>query len=247
MGQLKEGAIQAVVAWVDFTNTDTVATEDADKVDGYGWNWHIDNSGTIVGQDAALNGVARFTTGTANTDQVEIVTGTVYRADAGPLVMEARVAPAVDLTDKSLFIGFKDNAALETPFAITCGTDTVTSTATDGVGFLSSSQATTKNWFLVGVDSDTDATAQIVPTLCCGLLATDTFQTLRVEVTEDACNSSVATFYLNGNQVGDPMQSAMSSNVAIAATALVTSFCGATLMDVDYALATGSRANTCAL
>jgi hypothetical protein len=145
-------------------------------------------------------GAIRLVTGNADgavaNDGSQIFFGAVQLDEtSGNTVVEARVRIATAITTVSVFVGLTDSAGLEEPF--TNATDTITSVATDGVGFHFDSAATTLEWWMVGVDSNTDDTGNaalgVAP-------VADVWQVLRLEVNPagDQCN-----FYVDGAWVGE--------------------------------------------
>jgi hypothetical protein len=116
------------------------------------------------------------------------------QADSGGLVFETRLHIDTAITNVAVFAGLTDNAALEEPF--TNAADVITSTATDGVGFLYDTDATTKEWWMVAVDSDNDDTGNAAT----GTAPTaDTYQVLRFEVSSDG---ATILFYIDGTLEG---------------------------------------------
>jgi len=122
-----------------------------------------------------------------------------WRADSGGLVFTARVRLS-EITNVVAFFGFTDQvAALEMPATYT-GT-TLTANATDAVGILFDSSATTPNWKLVGIDSGVPATVQdagIAP-------VANTWAILEISSTA----AGVATFRINDAIVGTAMVDAV--------------------------------------
>ena len=149
------------------------------------------------------------------------------------LVFEARVKVDV-ITSLAWFLGFTDQtAALE--FPVTLSGTTFTTNATDAVGFLFDTAATTDTWRMVGVATDVDATMQdsgYAPVAA-------EYETFRVEV--DAAGT--ATFFRNGVQIGVPMKNAVTPTVAL--VPVIAAFARNTTsknVDVDYIAVRQSRA-----
>lgn len=148
--------------------------------------------------DAAQSGgVAVLVTGdadgTAANDGSQLVANCPIRLDemSEPIVVEARIRIKTAITTVSVFFGLTDNGSLEEPFSNS--SDTITSNATDGAGFLYDTDATTDQWWGVAVDSDTDdagnATLGVAPTA-------DTWQVLRMELEPDG---SIVRFFVDGD------------------------------------------------
>jgi hypothetical protein len=204
------------------------------------WNARVgsDASGNIPGaaivgsaSNAQIGGVLRLSTGDATASmavggiQLEQVLN--WQAGNGGLAFEARVNFAA-ITSVACFIGFTDQAAaLEMPIQSAASANTITTNATDAVGFMFDTSMATANWWLVGVANDTDATAQnsgFAP-------AAGVFETLRVGITA----TGAATFHRNGKQVGSRMTGALTPATDL--TPVVAMFPRTTAVktfDVDY-------------
>ena len=189
--------------------------------------------GAIV---ALVNGVFRLTSGdsagTVAADGAQLNTELNWKANQGKLVFEARVSIA-EITTVSLFIGLTDTKALEAPFSL-AGT-TFTSNATDAVGFLFDTEATTDTIRLVGVKTDVDATAQDSGKV----FVANTYKTFRVELNSDGA----ATFYIDGRQVGTLMAAALTTTVALTPVFIIRpqgAVAGRT-MDIDYFMVAADR------
>jgi hypothetical protein len=100
-----------------------------------------------------------------------------FRADAGGLVMEARLQ--IDaITAVAVFIGFTDvlNSTIEMPIFLLAAD--IDSTATNACGVLFDTDATTDQWCHGGVKADVDT----VPAFSGAAPAAATYYTVRVEV-----------------------------------------------------------------
>jgi hypothetical protein len=129
------------------------------------WNSQkgTDGACALAAITAAQNGVVRIVTGAGAgadyaTNGVQMDSQLNWDAAAGSLVFECRLKLSA-ITNVAVYLGFTDQvSALEMPFTLT-GT-TYTSNATDAVGVLFDTNATTDTWRFVGVHGDTDATQQ---------------------------------------------------------------------------------------
>lgn len=194
----------------------------------------ITADGAIV---ALVNGVMRLTAGdsagTIAADGAQLNTELNWKVSQGNLVFEARVNLAA-ITTVSCFIGLTDTKALEAPFSL-AGT-TFTSNATDAVGFLFDTEATTDTIRLVGVKNDVDATAQNTGVA----FVAATYKTLRIEINSDGA----AAFYIDGRQVGTLMSAAITTTVALTPVFIIRpegAVAGRT-MDIDYFMVAADRA-----
>jgi hypothetical protein len=179
-----------------------------------------------------VGGVLRLTTGDAGTGyaaDAEQMTGHLqYKANAGGLVFEARLKLSA-ITTCQAFVGFTDDATtLEIPIDSAASANTITTTATDAVGFFFDTDMTTDDWWIAGVANGTDATHQdtgFAP-------VADTYETLRIEVGTDGS----AVFFRNGKQVGTKMTGAVTATVALCPVITVSklSVTASMTLDIDY-------------
>ena len=230
------GSAWIVVASGDIArdpNTNVITLFDdflGEEVDAYKWQSLIGTNATcqqaIVAQDQA-RGLLRLTTGadaggTMALNGCQLQSALNWSANQGGLVFEARVLMSA-ITDVVVFLGLTDQvSALECPFTLS-GT-TLTSNATDAVGVLFDTAATTDDWWLVGVAADVDATKQdagVAPTA-------STMETWRIEISA----TGVATFYRNGSLIGSAMTGAVTASVVL--TPVVAAFArGAASRTID--------------
>lgn len=189
-------------------------------------------SGAVVA--GAAGGVLRLagadSTGAMAEDGAQLTSFLNWKAANGDLIFEARVKLAV-ITNVSAFVGFTDTVALEAPITSAASADTITTNASDAVGFMFDTSMAADTWWLTGVKGDTDAVAQntgIAPVAA-------TYETLRIEVTP----TGEASFFRNGAQVGALMSAALTASVAL--TPVIGLFprtaAFGTQVDVDYVYA----------
>lgn len=157
--------------------------------------------GTVVG-------TIGDTTASMAVSGVQLSRGLNWKANQGGLTFEARVKIS-QITTIAVFVGLTDQvSALEMPIQSAASANTLTTNATDGVGFMFDTSMTDDKWWLVGVANNTDATHQnttFAP-------VADTYETFRIELSA----AGVATFFRNGNQVGTAMAGAVTATVALA-------------------------------
>jgi hypothetical protein len=140
-------------------------------------------------------------------DLSEAVGDTGYVPSSGAIVFETKVKFSA-ITNVYGFFGFTDNkASLEAPIISAASANTLTSNASDAVGFMFDTAMSTDNWWLTGVAGDSDATAQNVGSAP----VADTYAVLRIEIT----TGGVATFYINGTIVGSAMTGAVTAGATI--------------------------------
>jgi hypothetical protein len=223
--QRHHGSPHMVELWDDFIG-DVIADQ---------WNLLEGTDSTTT--DAAIlaggiGGVLRLTTGDAGTglaaDSVQITQALQWQASNGGLAIEARFKLSA-ITTCWVFFGFTDLAAtLEAPVVSAASADTITTNASDAVGFMFDTRMSTDNWWLVGVKADTDATAQntgYAP-------VADTYETFRIEVD----SSGNAVFFRNGVRVGTRMANALTAATDLTPTlaASKTSVAASMTVDLDY-------------
>ena len=157
------------------------------------------------------------------------VAGTKYNpgVQAGGLVFEAKVQMA-SIANFSCFLGFSDalSSTLETPASLSAGT--ITYTASNAVGFLFDSAATTPLWTAVGVATGTGITLANALTGVAPVAAT--WNVIRVEIN----TIGTATFYIDGVLLGSLL---LAVTPATALTPIVTAMARTTAsktITVDY-------------
>lgn len=210
LGDELEGKWKSTVG----SDTDIVAPAIlADQIGG----WMRFTTGNDAGNDMAANGV-QFDAGTL-----------AWAANQGSFVFETKIKTNV-ISNVAIFVGVTDqHASLEMPFTLGAS-DTLTSNATNAVGVLFDTGATTDNWWLVGVKADADATKQdtgVAPTA-------NTFESWRVEVN---ASTGAAKFYRNGTPIGTLMSNAITNGTKV--TPVIAAFSRnalAKIIDVDYVL-----------
>lgn len=188
----------------------------------------------------SIGGALRLTTGdddangTILTDLSGLVSSLGWQASNGGLSLQARCKVS-RITLAYMFIGFTDSISAEVPIQCNSG-ETLTTTATDAVGFVFDTAFTADTWHLCGVATDVDATAQV---LTAAPVADDYF-TVRIEVS----SAGLATFYLNGVQVGTAMSGAVTAAADLTPAIYVSNTDGtaALTLDVDYICVSMSRA-----
>lgn len=186
-----------------------------------------------------IGGVMQMTTGDAGTglaaDMVQATWALQWQAANGDLCFQTRIKLSA-ITTCYVFVGFTDVVTLEGPVISAASADTITTNASDAVGFMFDTRMATDNWWLVGVAGNTDATHQdtgYAP-------VADDYETLRIEVTA----AGVASFYRNGLQVGTPMSGAVTAATDLTPTIAVskTSVTASMTAEVDYVAISMNRA-----
>lgn len=204
------------------------------------WNFveGTDSSTSDGAISAGINGVFLLTpgdsAGTIVADGAEINGELNWKASQGGLEFEARVKLAA-ITSVSCFVGLTDTRSLEQAIHSANSANTITTNATDAVGFFFDTNMTDDNWWMAGVANDVDATHQdsgVAP-------VADTYDVLRVEIN----TSGVATFYINGKQKGTKMTGALTPTIALCPCVIVrplSAVAGKTL-SIDYIYVSADR------
>jgi hypothetical protein len=191
-------------------------------------DWTVAAGGAVVG-------TIGDTTASMAVSGVQLDTGLNWKANQGELVFQARVKMSTIATI-AVYIGLTDQvAALEMPINSAAGAHTITTNATDAVGFLfDTSDTSTDQWLAVGVANDVDATVQsgLGISSAAILPVADTYAVFRIEVATDGS----AVFYYNGVQVGAKMAGAVTPTIAL--TPVIAAFnrttSGTPTLTVDY-------------
>lgn len=205
------------------------------------WNAvETDTDGAQAVLAGGIGGILRITTGNDDGNAVVLpdlsgVTSYLnWQASNGGLSIQARIKIS-RITQAYIFVGFTDLITIEAP--IICNTaETLTTNATDAVGFVFDTNFTADTYHLCGVATDVDATAQIIS----DAPVADDYATLRVEVNA----SGTATFFYNGKQVGTAMTGAVTAGADLTPAVLASNLDGtsALTLDVDYISVSMNRA-----
>ena len=159
-----------------------------------------ENSGTAALLVAKGNGVVTLVTGTTSGNRSALTTGLNQKAEDGTMVFSAIVMHLTAITTRAVFIGLTDTVSLEMPIEVS-GT-TITSSATDAVGFMYDTDATTDVVYLAGVAADVDcpllAAAQSNKGGATFVPTAGTYNEYRIEINTDGD----AYFYIDGVYVG---------------------------------------------
>lgn len=180
---------------------------------------------------SAPGGVLRLTTGDAGTgaaaDMEQIVSQLSYKPSEGGISVETKIKLSA-ITTCLLFVGFTDSLSFEVPIESAASANTLTSTATDAVGFLFDTRMSTDTFHLVGVKNDVDATSQVLDVAP----VAGTYVTLRVDVS----SAGDAQFYINGAQVGTVMEDAVTPTALLTPTVAFTktSVAASATADLDW-------------
>ena len=166
-------------------------------------------------------------TGTFAVNGSQAIGDTGYTLSAGPVFIEAKVKISA-ITNVQAYFGLTDQkVALEIPIESAGSADTLTSNATDAVGFMFDTRMTTDNIWLVGVNNDVDETAENSALA----FVADTYKILRIEIN----TSGDATFYIDGVAIGTVMTTACRTSVPLYPTLCVSeSALASRTMTADY-------------
>jgi len=209
--------IADVTMFDDFTGIAVDATND--------WTVAGVNSGTVA-TNIATGGTARFTTGAADDDDVDLATGLIYKASKA-CVMEARIAITSATAELAFNVGFTDatgEGADLLPFGY--ATATLTSTASDAALFFYDPDATLDTIHCASVINNVDGTITNTTTAP----VVDTYNVFRVEI-DTAGN---VDFWLDGDHVARQALGITTTDALCAYVGVINRSAVATTLDVDY-------------
>jgi hypothetical protein len=206
------------------------------------WNAvETDTDGAQAVLAGGIGGTLRITTGNDDGNAVVLpdlsgVTSYLnWQASNGGLRMVARIKIS-RITLAYIFVGFTDLITIEAPVYAAGSVDTITTDADDAVGFMFDTGMATDTFHLVGVAATVDATRQAISTAP----VADDYITLGLEVTA----AGVATFFINGLQVGTPMSGAVTPGADLTPVIYASNTDGtsALTLDVDWVNVSMNRA-----
>jgi hypothetical protein len=205
-----------------------------------GWRSRVGTTNTVNWTSTAdvngkVVGTIGDTTASMAVSGVQFDSELCWKPNQGGLVLQARVKLSA-ITTITAFLGFTDQvAALEMPIQSAASANTITTNASDAIGFMFDTSMTTDEWWLVGVAANTDATHEVT-----GFApVADTYETFRIEVTA----AGAADFFRNGKRVGSRMAGAATATVAL--TPVIAGFnrttSGTPTITADYVMVAGNR------
>ena len=196
--------------------------------------WGVQSGSDGSALDPAVNsqagGVCRLVGGSSNTslaaDGSQLERYLCWEADKGDLELECMLKLDA-ITTVQVFIGFTDQVgSLEMPIYSAASADTITTDASDAVGFFFDTQMTTDDWWLAGVAADTDATqadSGKAPTAA-------TYQRFKIMLDE----SGNAKFWIDGDEVGT-VDSAVTASTLLTPVVCVRRLAASLInADLDY-------------
>jgi hypothetical protein len=180
------------------------------------------------------NGDCRITTSATDNQGSQLVGAKSVKANYGGVFMEARLKIATAITTAAVYVGFSDSSSLEEPMLY--ATTTLTTTLSDGAGFIYDTDGTVDQWIAASVDTNVDDSV--------GLLGVapvaDTYQTFRVEISKDGLT---VRYFIDGAPVGVSNTAGVTETVALFPLVSVYNRDGsANTVDVDYVLYGHNRA-----
>jgi hypothetical protein len=205
-----------------------------DTLDTNNWTANNDGGGSAAILEGIANGVCRlYTDGTNGDIQNLFGVDEWIPSTQGTVIFEAR-AKLVTSIVQGCFIGLTDqNNADEVPIDLDTGT--LTTTASNAVGFVYDSQEG-GNWYCCSVKADSDGaqTNSGVP------VVVDTYQTFRITIEADG----LCKFYIDGKEItvsGAQRSAVVTAAVPLAAGIAQLASGTAGSVYVDYVLVTGGR------
>ena len=202
-----------------------------DTLDTFKWTANSDTGGTATVIEAP-GGELRLTTDGTDGDIQNAFGPEIFQADdGGPVVFHCRARLVTSLS-QGVFLGLSDdNDADEVPIDLDGGT--LTTTATDAVGFVYDSGEDGK-WYCVGVKGGTD-TAQTAVNAKFNPVA-GTYQTFRIQLN----SAGTATFFINEEQVAQ-LENAVTATVSLCPALAQLANGTAATVSIDYVEVTSAR------
>lgn len=204
-----------------------------------------DSSTAAQAWSAQIGGVLRLTTGDHASADVAangsgVTRGLAWNAamagspgDGQDLVFATRLRFNSAVTTRYLYAGWTDIATFEQPFSISA--TTVASQASDAVGFLYDTRATTDVFHCLGVADDDGAQSEADSTLSATSFAPTAAQWIELVVVlqDTGAATANAIFYINGNMVME-FDAAISDAIAITPVIIAATLTNASgTVDVD--------------
>lgn len=202
-------------------------------IDTNRWVAGSTNSAVAFAINAQVNGVLRGTvTNNSSNDLSDVYTALNRQAENGGIVFEARCAIITSLS-QLIFIGLSDEATNERP--IDYNGSTLTTTATDAVGFYYAGGETSPTWRYGGVKNGTDSTHYAVASRFNPVAAT--FQTFRIVVNPDGS----ASFFINGEIIRENVANCVTATTSLMPYFSITDDGAAGSLDIDYVYCESGR------
>ena len=190
-----------------------------------------ENSGTAATVVGKVNGVVGLITGTSSGNRSQLVTGLNHKADDGTLIYVCTALNLTDVATRANFFGWTDTVSIENPIELSGVT--ITANATDAVGFVYDTAATTDVIYIQGVKAGAATALKAATNPVTGGTYTPvagTYDEYRIEVNTDGD----ASFFINGEYVGT-VEDAVTTSVLLTPTALVeTRTTAASTVYVDW-------------
>lgn len=148
-------------------------------------------------------------------DAEQISLSLEWQPDQGGMIFETRLHLVSAITTVELCVGLTDNVALELPF--TNASDVITAVANDAVAFCFDTNATTQEWFALGVAGTTKATGNAATGVA---PAAGVYQVLRIEIDDGGAD---CRFYIDGTLVGTLTANCITVTVPLAPLFVISS------------------------
>ena len=204
------------------------------------WAGVAENSGTAAIVAAKAGGQVNLVTGTATGNRAHLWSGLNHLPSEGSVVTTFICSNRTAVTTRAIFIGLTDVGTQEQPIEISGVT--ITSNASNAVGFVYDTAATSAIWYVLGVagDVDTPLTA-----------ATWNGDSTLVPVQETQDEFTIITsvdgdsiFYINGEQMGVVTNSVGTTALLTPIVSLETRDDAAMTLWIDYGFCESGRDRT---
>lgn len=204
------------------------------------WAGVAENSGTAAIVAAKAGGQVNLVTGTSSGNRAHLWSGLNHLASEGSIDVAFIVSNRSAITNRAIFIGLTDVGTQEQPIEISGVT--VTSNATDAVGFVYDTDATNDIWYIQGVAGDVDTPLTAATWNGDSTLApvAETQDEFRIIVSTDGD----ATFYINGEYVGTVTNAVGTTTLLTPIVSLEARTTAAQTLWIDYGYIESGRDRT---
>jgi len=204
-------------------------------LDNEDWAANANGGGSVEVVEALPGGVIGLYTDGGNGDINNLFGVDLWVPSIqGTIIFEARVKPVTSIA-QGIFVGLSDDNATTTEIPMNLDSGTLTTAATDGVGFVYDSQEGS-NWYACSVKNGTDGAQTdcgVGPTL-------NTYQTFRITVETDGNTR----YYIDGKEVatsGAARSAAVTTTAPLCPAIANMGIATAAWVKVDYIFVTAGR------
>jgi len=143
----------------------------------------VDTGGVAAIAAGVEGGVVGLETDSDSGDRAQLTTGLNHKPASGTLRFATRFRSTTDILTRAYFVGWTDTVSAENPIEIS-GT-AITSNASNAVGLVYDTAATTDVWYFIGVKGDIDTALTAVKFDGADITPSTLWQNIVVTVTPD--------------------------------------------------------------